>query len=63
MVLPFFFPATFVLNCRGLEEGEEPSGRNALHLIQDRLGDAEFCKNRANLSKQFAATVNRRFEF
>jgi hypothetical protein len=63
MVLPFFFPATFVLNCRRLEQGEELSGRNALHLIQDRLSDAEFCKNRSNLSNQFAATANRHFEF
>jgi hypothetical protein len=59
MVLPLFFPATLFLNCRGLEEGEEPSGRNALRLIQDRLSDAEFCKNRSNLSNQFAATANR----
>jgi len=63
MVLPLFFPATLFLNCRGLEQGEELSGRNALRLIQDRLSDAEFCKNRANLSNQFAATANRRFEF
>ena len=32
-------------------------------LIQDRLGDAEFGKNLANLSNQFAASVNHRFEF
>src|SRR5437762_14173063 len=51
--VPFVFPATFVLNCRG----------NALHLIQDRLSDAEFCENRANLSSQFAPMANGRFQF
>ena len=63
MILRLFFPATLFLNCRGLEEGEEPSGRNALRLIQDRLNDTEFCKNRANLSSQFAASADSRFEF
>jgi len=63
MVFLSFSPLPLFLNCRGLEEGEEPSGRNAFRLIQDRLNDAEFCKNRANLSNQFAATANRRFEF
>jgi len=63
MGLPFFFAVRLVPNCRSLEEGEEPSGRNALRLIQDRLSDAEFCKNRANLSNQFAAIAHRRFEF
>jgi hypothetical protein len=39
--------------------GEEPSGANALRLIQDRLSDAEFGKNLAKLSNQFAASANR----
>jgi hypothetical protein len=42
--------------------GEEPSGK-VLHLIQDRLSDAEFGKNLAFVSKQFASNANRRFEF
>jgi hypothetical protein len=58
MVLPLFFLATLFMNCRGLEEGEEPSGRNALRLIQDRLSSTESAENRANLSNQLAATVN-----
>jgi hypothetical protein len=32
-------------------------------LIQTRLSDAEFGKNVANLSNQFAASANRRFQF
>jgi hypothetical protein len=43
--------------------GEEPSGEKFSRLIQDRLSDAEFGKNAANLSNQFAASANRRFEF
>jgi len=42
------------LICRGLEEGEEPSGRNDLRLIQDRLNDAEFCNNLAVWSRKLA---------
>jgi hypothetical protein len=33
------------------------------HLIQDRLSDAEFGKNLASLSNQFAASPNHRFKF
>jgi hypothetical protein len=36
---------------------------NALRLIQDQLSDADFGKNLANPSNQFAATANHRFEF
>jgi hypothetical protein len=32
-------------------------------LIQDRLSDAEFGKNAANLSNQFAASPNHGFQF
>jgi hypothetical protein len=32
-------------------------------LIQDRLSDAEFGKNAANPSNQFAASANRQFQF
>jgi hypothetical protein len=43
--------------------GEEPRGANVPCLIQIRLSDAEFGKNVANLSNQFAVTANRRFQF
>jgi hypothetical protein len=43
--------------------GEQPGGAKGLRLIQIRFSDAEFCKNVANLSNQFAANANRRFEF
>jgi hypothetical protein len=36
----------------------KPSG-----LIQDRLTDAEFGKNLANVSRHFAASTDRRLEF
>jgi len=48
---------------RGSGRGEEPGGAKSLRLIQIRFSDAEFCKNVANLSNQFAANANRRFEF
>jgi hypothetical protein len=37
MVLPFFCPATLILELRGSGRGEEPSGGNVLRLIQIRL--------------------------
>ena len=37
MVLPFFFPAALILRLEGSGRGEEPSGGNALRLIQIRL--------------------------
>ena len=46
----------------GLEEAKNLAGK-VLRLIQDRLSDAEFGKNLANLSNQFAASANRRFQF
>jgi hypothetical protein len=42
----------------GLEEAKNLAGK-VLRLIQDRLSDAEFGRNLANLSNQFAAAVNR----
>src|SRR4029079_6125291 len=62
-IFPFCFPATLFLICRGLEEGEEPSGRNDLRLIQDRLNDAEFCNNLAVWSRKLAGSAGRRFQF
>ena len=46
----------------GLEEAKNLAGK-VLPLIQDRLGDAEFGKNAANLSNQFAASANHGFQF
>jgi hypothetical protein len=48
---------------RGSGRGEEPGGAKGLRLIQIRFSDAEFGKNLANLSNQFAARTNRRFKF
>jgi hypothetical protein len=48
----------------GLERGERtPSGEMSSALIQDRLSDADFGKILINVSTQFAASSNRRFEF
>ena len=44
------------------KEAKNLAGKS-FHLIQDRLSDAEFGKTPANLSNQFAASTNRRFEF
>jgi len=53
------FPAVLILDLRKSGTGEELSGEKGIRLIQDRLSDAEFGKNRANLSNQFAAGANR----
>jgi len=63
MVLRFFFPATFVLNCRRLEKAKNSAGGMLSTCFKIGLATAEFCKNRSNLSNQFAATANRHFEF
>jgi len=54
MVLSFF-PRQVIFGVEGLEEAKKPSGEKVLRLIQIRFSDAEFCKNLANLSNQFAA--------
>jgi hypothetical protein len=62
----FFLPfprAVLDLWNRGSGRGEEPGGAKGLRLIQIRFSDAEFGKNAANLSNQFAASSNRRFQF
>jgi hypothetical protein len=62
----FFLPfprAMLDLWNRESGRGEQPGGAKGLRLIQIRFSDAEFCKNVANLSNQFAANANRRFEF
>ena len=56
------FPRRVDSAIAGLEEAKNLAGK-VLRLIQDRLSDAEFGKNLANLSNQFAASANRRFEF
>jgi hypothetical protein len=47
---------------RGSERGEEPSGES-LPTDSDPFSEAEFSKTPADLSTQFAANANRRFEF
>jgi hypothetical protein len=58
----FLFPRRIGSVVAGLEEAKDLAGKSS-HLIQDRLSDAEFGKNLACLSSQFAASANRRFEF
>ena len=41
---------------------EEPSGEKSSAWIQDRLSDAEFGKNLANLLRQFTRSANSRFD-
>jgi hypothetical protein len=62
MVLPLFFPAVLILRLQVWKRRRTERG-NVLRLIQDRLSDAEFGKNLANLSNQFAASANDRFQF
>jgi hypothetical protein len=59
-LFPFLFPAVLILLSAGPEEAKKPGGAKGLRLIQIRFSDAEFGKNAANLSNQFAASANRR---
>ena len=61
-IFAFCFPAAFNSAIAGLEEAKNLAGK-VLRLIQDRLSAAEFGKNLANLSNQFAASANHRFQF
>src|SRR5437868_3873892 len=63
MVRSFRFPGYVRSELPGCGRGEEPSGGNALHLIQDRLSGAEFCENRACLSSKLASRAERRSTF
>ena len=63
MVVPFFPPATLILWFGGSGRGEEPSGGKCPPPDSNPFNDAESAENRASLSRQFAAAVNRRFEF
>ena len=60
--ISFLFPRRVDSAIAGLEEAKNLAGK-VLRLIQDRLSDAECGKNLVRLSKQSAASVNRRFEF
>jgi hypothetical protein len=60
--ISFLFPSPcWFCDCRS-GEAKNLAGENALRLIQDRLGDAEFGKNAANLSNQFAARRVKRID-
>ena len=62
MDISFLFPRRVDSAVAGLEEAKNPAGK-ILRLIQDRLSAAEFGKNLANLSNQFAVSANHGFEF
>jgi hypothetical protein len=55
------FPRRVGSAIAGLEEAKNLAGK-VLRLIQDRLSDAEFCKNLANLSNEFAARRVKRID-
>jgi hypothetical protein len=58
LIFPFLFPRRVDSAIADLKEAKNPAGK-VLRLIQDRLSEAEFGKNAAKLSKQFAAASNR----
>jgi hypothetical protein len=59
---PFFSPPLLILPIQGLEEAKDLAGK-CPPPDPNRLSDAEFSKNLANLSNQFAVSAHRRFEF
>ena len=61
-IISFLFPRRVDSAIAGLEEAKNLAGK-VLRLIQDRLSDAEFGENAANLSNEFGASANRRFKF
>jgi len=64
MVLPFFPPLNLLLGSSwGSEKRRRTSRGEVLRLIQDPFSDAEFGKNLANLSNQFAASADRPLQF
>jgi len=63
MVLLSFFPATLIRYFGVWEEAQNLAGQMFSAWFQARLIDAEFGKNVANLSNQFAARASRRFKF
>jgi hypothetical protein len=58
----FLFPRRVDSAIAGREEAKNLAGK-VIRLIQDPFDDAESGENRASLSRQFAAAVNRQFEF
>jgi hypothetical protein len=62
MVLPFLFPLWLILGTAGLEQAKNLAAESPLP-DSNPFNDAESAENRASLSRQFAAAVNRRFEF
>jgi hypothetical protein len=62
MILPPFSPLVHS-NLPGFPKKAKNLAGKVLPLIQDRLRDAEFGKNAANLSNQFAANASRRLQF
>src|SRR5437660_7031961 len=63
MVLPSFFPAKLILRFAGPEGAKNVARKMSSAWFQARLIDAEFGKNVANLSNQFAARASRPFKF
>jgi hypothetical protein len=58
----FLFPRPVVSAIAGLEEAKNRAGENP-PPDSDLFSDAEFGKNLANLSNQFAVSATRRFQF
>ena len=58
----FLFPARLILLVQVRKRRRTSAGK-VLRLIQDRLSDAEFGKNLANLSNEFATSADRQFQF
>src|SRR5882724_8101003 len=62
MVLPFLFPLWLILGTAGLEQAKNLAGESS-PSDSNPFNDAESAENRARLSRQFAAAVNRLFAF
>jgi hypothetical protein len=62
MVLPFLFPLWLILGTAGLEQAKNLAAES--HPPDSNLvNDAECAENRASLSRQFAASADRPFQF
>jgi hypothetical protein len=60
--ISFLFPRRVDFAIAGLEQAKNLAGKSP-PPHSDPLNDAEFGKNLANLSNQFAVSANHRFEF
>jgi hypothetical protein len=58
MVLPFLFPLWLILGTAGLEQAKNLAGESS-PPDSNPFNAAESAANRASLSRQFAAAVNR----